>query len=147
METEQEKQMNKHLCEGCTKCCGHISVEIDAPENKKDYSNIIWFVIHENIEVFIDDEDCWHLEVFAPCKMLDEKGLCKIYDERPEICRDYSQDNCEKNGEGDYYKFKFKCREDVIDYMRKHTKIKITEKDTIFFNLLKIRENQAKLCH
>ena len=31
----------------------------------------------------------------TPCKHLQPDNLCGIYDTRPQICRDYTTDNCE----------------------------------------------------
>ena len=34
-------------CEGCdAKCCKHVAVEIDEPEEKEDFENIKWYVCH-----------------------------------------------------------------------------------------------------
>ncbi len=116
---------NKRLCSGCTQCCEYISLEIDKPKKKEDFESIIWYVLHKNISVYIDEEGDWYLEILAKCKALNNKGLCKIYKQRPEICRKHTQEDCEKYGEGDYYKYLFKTREDVLKFIKEHTKIKM----------------------
>jgi len=118
-------EVNRALCEGCTICCEHVAMEIDEPEDEEDFQNIMWYVMHENVVVFIDeDEEDWYVEFKTRCKALGENCLCKFHSERPKICIEYSQDNCEKHGEGTPYKHLFKKREEVIDYVREHTKFK-----------------------
>ena len=41
------------------------------------------------------EEGAWYLEVQAVCRHLDERNLCRIYPERPAICRENSMENCE----------------------------------------------------
>ena len=65
---------NKDLCEGCTLCCEHVTVEFDTPENKEDYEEIMWMLMHENVCVFID-EDGWNVEFKTRCKYLNENRL------------------------------------------------------------------------
>ena len=49
---------------------------------------------HENVCLFKDD-DGWFLLVNNPCSHLLPDGRCGIYETRPQICRDHSNDNCE----------------------------------------------------
>ncbi|MFH1638103.1 MAG: YkgJ family cysteine cluster protein [Candidatus Woesearchaeota archaeon] len=116
--------MKQNVCLGCGTCCSHVAVEIDKPVSKEEFQEIIWFVIHQNIRVFIEEDGSWNIEFKTPCNALNKERKCDIYTKRPTICRSYSADNCEKNGEGSYYKHIFRTREDVLDYVRKHTKIK-----------------------
>ncbi|MFH1403485.1 MAG: YkgJ family cysteine cluster protein [Candidatus Altiarchaeota archaeon] len=102
-------------CQECTLCCKHITIEIDAPVQEKDYDEIRWFIMHDNIIVFIDHEDCWYLEVRTKCSALTEDGLCSIYDNRPVICREYDVGECERHNE--YYKTIFRNIEDFNNYM------------------------------
>jgi len=49
---------------------------------------------------------------------LDENNFCKIYDRRPKICRDYSEDEC--TFQGDYSeKYTFKNIKEVEDFVKK----------------------------
>lgn len=82
-------------CENCNgKCCKHVAIEIDTPESKEDFENIRWFVAHKNINVYVDDDNAWHVEFITPCEFLGEHNKCQIYNNRPEICREYNQDEC-----------------------------------------------------
>jgi len=53
-----------------------------------------WFLLHEGATVFVEDGE-WYLLVHSECRHLGEDRLCKIYAQRPEICRKYSTNNCE----------------------------------------------------
>ena len=109
----------KLSCGDCNaKCCRYVATEIDKPENKKDYENILWYLLHENVEVFIEDDD-WYIQFSTPCKALDKNWECTIYPKRPEICKGLSIENCERNGEGEPYDIVFKEPEDFVEYMKK----------------------------
>ena len=54
-----------------------------------------------------------------PCKMLDEDGVCTIYDDRPLICRKYNLSKCDQTI-GDYgYDEEFNTPEELMVYARK----------------------------
>ena len=67
-------------CEECGgKCCDYVAIEIDTPKTKTDFDNIRWYLVHENINVFIDHNKKWHVEFRTPCeKQLSDKK-CGIY--------------------------------------------------------------------
>lgn len=101
-------------CDG--KCCKYVVLEIDCPEDEKDFENIKWYVAHKNINVFTDDEKEWFIEFKTNCKYLNEKNLCKIYKKRPKICKEYSVNECTFHNEYKE-KFTFKSIEDVENYL------------------------------
>lgn len=113
-------EKNKKLCDDCDICCRYVAIEIDKPSCKKDYDNIIWQLLHENVRVFIDWDNDWYVEFITPCTALDPKTkLCKIYHNRPQICREHSQDECVKYGNGPAEKCYFKSADDFIKYLKK----------------------------
>ena len=75
--------------------------------------------MHENIIVGIDNENEWYIEFKTKCKALQDDGKCSIYELRPQICRDYDPEECERNGEGSVWKHKFENREDFLKYLEK----------------------------
>ena len=114
---------NKDLCAGCSMCCRYVCVEIDTPTTKTDYDEIMWMLIHKDIWVYIDDEDGdWYVQFNTPCEALDDEHLCKIYRNRPNVCRKHTQDSCEKYGEGEYYKKMFKTREEFLEWLKQNKK-------------------------
>jgi hypothetical protein len=104
------KNKKDNPCFGCSLCCRYVSVEIDKPRinSKKDIDEIKWFLLHKNIEVYIDNDNNWNIQFNTKCKKLKKNGLCAIYKTRPQICREHSVDECEKYGGGKPYKVSFK---------------------------------------
>ncbi|MEM1012702.1 MAG: YkgJ family cysteine cluster protein [Planctomycetota bacterium] len=91
------------LCESCSAlCCRQIALPIDNPESAEDYDNVRWYLMHEGVHVFVED-DQWYLAFASRCKHLLPDNRCGIYEERPRICRKYTTDGCEWHGsEYDY---------------------------------------------
>lgn len=83
------------LCSHCpAKCCRYFALPIDKPTDWQDFDYIRWYLLHEQSAIFTD-EDCWYLLVQNRCKHLGDDHLCGIYETRPQICRDYTTENCE----------------------------------------------------
>ena len=49
------------------------------------------------------------------CKHLGDDNLCQIYETRPQICRDYTTENCEYEDDWTYEKY-FETPEQVEEY-------------------------------
>jgi len=75
-----------HLCPAA--CCRYFALEIDRPVTPRDYDQIRWFLVHENVSVWVQDS-AWHLEVGNRCKYLKSDNRCGEYETRPEVCREY----------------------------------------------------------
>lgn len=83
------------LCSYCkAKCCRYFAFPIDKPTDWQDFDYLRWYLLHERASIFVED-GCWYLLVHNRCKHLGEDQLCGIYETRPQICRDYTTDNCE----------------------------------------------------
>jgi Fe-S-cluster containining protein len=104
------KNKNTNPCLACSLCCKYVSLEIDKPKLKvqKDIDEIRWFLLHENVEIYIDNENNWNIQFNTKCKKLNKNGLCSIYKNRPKICRQHSVKECEKYGKDAPYKISFK---------------------------------------
>jgi len=114
--------LNKELCNGCSECCKYIIIEINEPETIQDIDKLMWY-LHHNTVIYVDMNNNWMLELKTPCKHLSGNGLCMIYDERPQICRQHSQKDCEKQGKRVQYKYIFNNYKELINYIRKHPKL------------------------
>jgi uncharacterized protein len=99
-------------CKLCGKCCHNVSVEVDEPETDEELDEYLWLILHKGVTIYIN-EDQWYVEFQTPCKMLDKKRKCRIYDQRPELCKKYSSKNCLHHGEGDYFDHYFKTAEEL----------------------------------
>lgn len=110
--------MTIKTCEKCNgKCCRYVAIEIDTPEDLKDLENIRWYVLHKNINVYVDANYQWHIEFLTPCENLGENNLCQIYDKRPKICREYNPDECLFHNDYEE-KYTFRNLEDVDKYIK-----------------------------
>jgi Fe-S-cluster containining protein len=114
---------NSNPCAGCSLCCRYIALEIDTPEDEEDWDNIYWYLLHQNVWVWIDNDDSWNLQFNTPCEKLTKEGWCGIYDERPNLCKRYSSENCEKYGDGKSYKLLFKNAEEFQKWFKSGKKI------------------------
>ncbi len=105
-----------NLCTYCTaKCCRYFALPIDAPNSRKEFDYIRWYLLHEHATVFVE-EDTWYLLVHTQCKHLLDDHRCGIYETRPQICREYKTDNCEYDDSWVYDHY-FETPEQVDEYV------------------------------
>ena len=103
------------LCQHCTgKCCRYFALPIEEPKNRKDFDFVRWYLLHQRATVFVEDET-WYLMVHTDCKHLQADHRCGIYATRPQICRDYTTDNCEYEDDWVYDQY-FETPEQVEEY-------------------------------
>lgn len=103
------------LCSYCpAKCCRYFALPIDVPKKKADFEYIRWYLLHERATVFTED-DCWYILVHTKCKMLGDDNLCRAYQTRPNICREYNTENCEYEDDWTYEHY-FETAEQVEEY-------------------------------
>jgi Fe-S-cluster containining protein len=104
------------LCDHCVaKCCRYFALAIETPEKRKDFDFIRWYLLHEHATVFTEDET-WYLLVHTQCRHLRADHRCGIYMTRPEICREYSTENCEYEDDWVYERY-FETPEQVEEYV------------------------------
>ena len=110
-------------CDQCNgECCRDVTVELDDPEDMEDWEDMRWMVAHENVAVYLDDDNDWVIEFRTPCSKLDEKSRCTMYKNRPHKCRQHEMDSCVKNGEGEVHKIRFDTIEEIDEYIEKVVK-------------------------
>jgi len=113
-------------CEECNgECCRDVTVELDEPEDMEDWEDIRWMVAHKNVSVYLDNEGDWVIEFRTPCMQLNDDNSCKIYDKRPHMCRQHTEETCVKNGEGEVHELRFDTMEEVEEYIEKVVKPKM----------------------
>lgn len=106
---------DSNLCDFCTaKCCKYFALPIDTPETWKDFEYIRWYLVHDRASIFVDEGD-WYLMVHTECKHLQADNRCGIYETRPDICREYSTNNCEYEDDWTYDHY-FETAEQVYEY-------------------------------
>ena len=103
------------LCDYCTaKCCKYFALPIETPVDLEDYEFIRWYLVHDRATVFTDD-DQWYIMIHTTCRHLQTDNRCGIYDTRPQICRDYTTDNCEFEDDWTYDLY-FEAPEQIRQY-------------------------------
>ena len=103
------------LCNHCTgRCCRYFSLPIDNPTTWNDFDSIRWYLAHGQTLIYVEKKQ-WYLLVMTKCTYLTDDDLCRIYLNRPKVCRDYTTDNCEYDGEWTFDKL-FETPEQVWEY-------------------------------
>lgn len=123
METEEG---SSNPCQGCSRCCRYVSVEIPKPDNPEDLDIAIWYLYHGH-KIFVD-ADGFYLQVDRDCKYLNSEGRCGIYENRPVICRDYDVADCEQNKPGAYWRI-FSTAEELKEFVSENPKCEIKNID------------------
>jgi len=104
-----------NLCEYCTaKCCHYFALPIEEPTDTRDFDFIRWYLLHDRATMFVDEGD-WYLMVHTVCKHLQPDYRCGIYHTRPQICREYTTDNCEFEDDWVYDQY-FETPEQIWEY-------------------------------
>ena len=119
-----EAMTPENKCGYCTnsKCCSYISQQIDTPRSKHDFDFLIWQISHRDIRIY-KDEGSWYLLAENPCTHILPDGRCGIYDDRPQICRDYSNDYCEFDAPAeDGFELYFDDYKALLKYCKKRFK-------------------------
>jgi len=89
----------ENKCGFCTnsKCCTYITEQLTTPRSMHDFDHMLWQLSHKGVQAY-KDEDGWYLLINNPCTHILPDGHCAIYDDRPTICREYSNDYCGRAG-------------------------------------------------
>ncbi|HHH75873.1 MAG TPA: YkgJ family cysteine cluster protein, partial [Phycisphaerae bacterium] len=88
----------KMKCGTCGgKCCRYFCFEIDEPDDVDEFEDVRWYLYHEGVTVHVDEGD-WFISIANRCNSLNDDNTCSVYDNRPLICRKYSQSHCDETG-------------------------------------------------
>lgn len=113
--------MGSILCEHCpAACCRHIALPLDKPVGKRDYDDIRWYIMHENVSIFVEEGD-WYVQFQTRCRNLGADNLCRIYETRPDICREYEPGSCDYAGSSYTYDHLFTHPKQVEEYYYEKT--------------------------
>lgn len=107
------------MCEHCAAaCCRYLALPLDKPKTARDYDDIRWYLMHEGIDVFVEDGD-WYIQIKTRCKNLGDDNRCNIYDTRPEICREYEPKDCDYSVGTYGYEHLFTHAKQIEEFYRK----------------------------
>ncbi len=103
------------LCDFCNgKCCRYFSLPIDTPHTWDEFDSIRWYLAHGQTLVYVVKQQ-WYLLVKTRCQYLSSNNRCRIYFNRPKICREYTTDDCEYDDEWSFTKA-FETPEQIWEY-------------------------------
>jgi Fe-S-cluster containining protein len=114
----------ENKCGFCTnsKCCTYITEELVTPRSMHDFDHMLWQLSHSNIQAY-KDEDGWYLLINNACTHLESDGRCGIYDDRPMICREYTNDYCEFDEDSeDGFDLFFEDYDALLKYVKRRFK-------------------------
>ena len=114
----------ENKCGFCTqtKCCTYVTQQIDTPRSKDDFETLLWQVSHKKVSAY-KDEDGWFLLFDSSCEHLQPGGRCGIYENRPEVCREHSNDYCEYDAPAeDGFDLYFPDYKTLLKYCKKRFK-------------------------
>ncbi len=119
-----EAMTPENKCSFCSnsKCCTYFTQQIDTPRKKSEFAHMLWQISHRDVQ-FYKDEDGWFLLVNNPCTHLLEGGGCAIYEDRPDICREYDNDYCEFDAPAEEgFELFFDSYDSLLKYCKKRFK-------------------------
>ena len=88
-------------CTECARCCTYVAVGINAPTTPRLATDVLWYLYHESVYVYRDDDGEWSVVFETRCRNLGEDRRCGVYAERPHICRGFDNRSCEVNAPSD----------------------------------------------
>ena len=118
------KITTENKCGFCTnsQCCTYITEKLETPRSMHDFDHMLWQLSHRDVQAY-KDEDGWFLLVNNPCTHLLSDGRCGIYDDRPRICREYTNDFCEFDEPADVnFELFFDSYTTLLKYIKKRFK-------------------------
>jgi len=80
------------ICNRCGKCCNTVILALHHVPIAKDTQELNkWLLCHgyETTKIFNGKEDVLALKLDKKCSFLNKDNNCKIYDSRPQICKDF----------------------------------------------------------
>jgi len=84
-------------CIVCAKCCTYVAVGINAPTKPRYATDILWYLYHEKVKVYLDGDGEWCVMFESRCRNLGDDLLCGVYEDRPHICRAFDNKTCDVN--------------------------------------------------
>ena len=107
-------------CLSCGICCTYVAVEVEGPTGLKAATEILWYLYHERVSVYRDEDDEWLLQFGTRCQHLLPDNRCRIYEDRPHVCRAFDEGSCEVNAASEGQTFH--TPRQYIEYLREHRK-------------------------
>jgi Fe-S-cluster containining protein len=84
-------------CTDCGRCCTYVGVGINPPTSPRYATDVLWYLYHHGVYVYVDGEGEWSVHFEARCRNLGPDLRCGVYVDRPHICRTFDNRTCEVN--------------------------------------------------
>jgi Fe-S-cluster containining protein len=84
-------------CTECARCCQYVGVGINAPTTPRLATDVLWYLYHERVSVYRDEDGEWSVLFETRCRNLRDDLRCGVYQERPHICRSFDNRACDVN--------------------------------------------------
>jgi uncharacterized protein len=84
-------------CTECGRCCTYVGIGVNPPTSPRHATDVLWYLYHEGVYVYVDGAGEWSVHFEARCRHLGDDLLCRIYVDRPHICRGFDSRECEVN--------------------------------------------------
>lgn len=84
-------------CTDCGWCCTYVGVGINPPTSPRYATDVLWYLYHHGVYVYVDGEGEWSVHFEARCRHLGPDLRCGVYVDRPHICRTFDNRTCEAN--------------------------------------------------
>jgi uncharacterized protein len=88
-------------CTECARCCRYLGVGINAPTTPRLATDVLWYLYHERVSVYRDEQGEWSVLFETRCRNLRDDLRCDVYAERPHICRSFDNRECDVNAPGE----------------------------------------------
>jgi Fe-S-cluster containining protein len=72
-------------------------VGVNAPTSPRYATDVLWYLYHHGVYVYVDGEGEWSVHFEARCRHLGPDLRCGVYVDRPHICRTFDNRTCEVN--------------------------------------------------
>jgi len=72
-------------------------VGINPPTSPRHATDVLWYLYHHGVYVYVDGEGEWSVHFEARCRHLGPDLRCGVYVDRPHICRTFDNRTCEVN--------------------------------------------------
>jgi Fe-S-cluster containining protein len=84
-------------CLECGRCCTYVAVGINAPRTAGYAADVLWYLYHDKVYVYRAGDGEWSVHFETRCRHLAPDLKCRIYEQRPHICRGFDNTTCEVN--------------------------------------------------
>ncbi len=120
LKATKQKDTTLSACGDCpAACCHDLTINIKKPRTNYDLECLMWQINYDTVAVYVRNRR-WHLLVKGACQYLGDDHLCKIYEDRFDLCRDHKPPHCEWFDQ--WYDFMFTDPKELEAYIKTERK-------------------------